>query len=50
MDCFVLPMERFEKLYGFYPKYSVADAGYVSYNHDLYCEQHGVKKYMKFTM
>ena len=50
MDCFVPLMEKFRGLYGFYPEYPVADAGYGSYNNYLYCEAHGMKKYMKFTM
>lgn len=32
MDCFVPLMEQFRDIYGFYPKYPVADAGYGSYN------------------
>lgn len=50
MDCFVPLMEKFHKLYGQYPQYPVADAGYGSYNNYLYCEEHGMGKYMKFTM
>ena len=50
MDCFIPLMERFYRTYGFYPKYPVADAGYGSYNNYLYCEQHGMEKYMKFPM
>ena len=50
MDCFIPLMEKFKKLYGSYPKYPVADAGYGSYNNYLYCEEHGMEKYMKFTM
>lgn len=50
MDCFVPLMETFNKHYGFYPRYPVADAGYGSYNNYIYCEQHGMEKYMKFTM
>ena len=50
MDCFQPLMEKFHKLYGIYPEYPVADAGYGSYNNYLYCEEHGMKKYMKFTM
>lgn len=50
MDCFVPLMEQFHKLYGFYPKYPVADAGYGSYNNYIYCEKHGMEKYMKFPM
>jgi transposase len=50
MDCFVPLIEQFHKLYGFYPKYPVADAGYGSYNNYIYCEQKGMEKYMKFPM
>jgi len=49
-DCFVPLMEKFNTIYGHYPKYPVADAGYGSYNNYLYCEEHGMEKYMKFTM
>ena len=50
MECFVPLMEKFNSTYGHYPKYPVADAGYGSYNNYLYCEEHGMEKYMKFTM
>ena len=50
MDCFVPLMEKFRGMYGHYPKYPVADAGYGSYNNYLYCQEHGMEKYMKFTM
>lgn len=50
MDCFIPLMEKFHKTYGFYPKYPIADAGYGSYNNYIYCEQHGMEKYMKFPM
>ena len=50
MDCFVPLMEKFNSMYGKYPKYPVADAGYGSYNNYIYCEEHGMEKYMKFTM
>lgn len=50
MDCFVPLMEQFYARYGFYPKYPVADAGYGSYNNYLYCQEHGMEKYMKFPM
>lgn len=49
MECFVPLMEKFNKTYGHYPKYPVADAGYGSYNNYIYCEKHGMEKYMKFT-
>ena len=48
MDCFIPLMEKFRELYGFYPKYPVADAGYGSFNNYIYCEEHGMEKYMKF--
>ena len=50
MDCFQPLMEGFRKCYGFYPLYPVADAGYGSFNNYLYCQEHGMEKYMKFTM
>ena len=50
MDCFIPLMEKFHSQYGIYPQYPVADAGYGSYNNYLYCEEHGMEKYMKFTM
>ena len=50
MDCFVPLMEKFKKYYGFYPKYPIADAGYGSLNNYIYCQEHGMEKYMKFTM
>lgn len=50
MECFVPLMEKFNATYGHYPKYPVADAGYGSYNNYLYCKEHGMEKYMKFTM
>lgn len=50
MDCFIPLMEEFKRAYGFYPEYPTADAGYGSYNNYLYCEQHNMKKYMKFPM
>lgn len=49
-DCFVPLMEKFNDEYGKYPKYPVADAGYGSFNNYLYCEEHGMEKFMKFTM
>ena len=50
MDCFIPLMEKFHKTYEFYPQYPVADAGYGSYNNYLFCQQKGMKKFMKFTM
>ena len=50
MDCFQPLMDGFKNRYGFYPQYPVADAGYGSFNNYLYCQQHGMEKYMKFPM
>ena len=50
MDCFKPLMEKFNNIYSKYPEYPIADAGYGSFNNYLYCEEHGMKKYMKFTM
>ena len=50
MDCFVPLIEKFHRYYGHYPKYPVADAGYGSYNNYIYCQEHGMEKYMKFPM
>lgn len=50
MDCFQPLMERFHRQYGHYPEYPVGDAGYGGYNNYLFCEEHGMKKYMKFPM
>lgn len=50
MDCFVPLMEKFYEMYGFYPKFPIADAGYGSFNNYLYCLEHGMEKYMKFPM
>ena len=50
MDCFQPLMERFYHHYGFYPEYPVGDAGYGGYNNYLFCEEQGMKKYMKFPM
>lgn len=50
MECFVPLMEKFHEFYGHYPKYPVADAGYGSFNNYIYCQEHGMEKYMKFPM
>lgn len=50
VECFAPLMDKFNEIYGHYPKYPVADAGYGSYNNYLYCEKHGMEKFMKFPM
>ena len=44
MDCFVPLLDKFKEIYGFYPKYPVADAGYGSYNNYIFCKQNGMEK------
>ena len=48
MDCFQPLMEKFYAQYGFFPQYPIADAGYGSFNNYLFCEEHGMEKFMKF--
>ncbi len=48
-SCFVPLMNKYDSMYGFYPKYPVADAGYGTYNNYLFCEEKGMEKYMKFS-
>ncbi len=49
-DCFQPLMQSFYDRYKIWPEYPVGDAGYGSYNNYLFCEEHGMKKYMKFSM
>ncbi|MDO5556607.1 MAG: transposase [Clostridia bacterium] len=49
-DCFIPLMEKYNMYYGKYPKYPIADAAYGSFNNYIYCEKHGMEKFMKFTM
>lgn len=43
-------MERNHELYGFYPRYPVADAGYGGYDNYLYNIGHGIELVQKFSM
>ena len=49
-DCFQPLIEEFKRRNHKYPKYPVADAGYGNLNNYLYCQEHGMEKYMKFPM
>ena len=49
-DCFQPLIEEFKRRYHKYPKYPVADAGYGNLNNYLYCQEHGMEKYMKVPM
>ena len=46
MNCFEPLMEKFKSIYGFYPKYPTAGAGYGSYNNYIYCQEHSIEKFM----
>ena len=46
MNCFEPLMEKFKSIYGFYPKYPTAGAGYGSYNNYIYCQEHSIEKSM----
>ena len=46
MNCFKPLMEKFKSIYGFYPKYPTAGAGYGSYNNYIYCQEHSIEKSM----
>ena len=50
MDCFIPLMNKFHDIYGFYPKYPVADAGYGSFKKYIFFEENGVGKNMKIPM
>ena len=43
MNCFKPLMEKFKSIYGFYPKYPTAGAGYGSYNNYIYCQEHSIE-------
>lgn len=43
-------MERFNRLYGYYPKDPVADAGYGGYDNYLFNIRHGIDLVQKFPM
>ena len=47
--CYHLIVMKRER-YRIYPRYPAADAGYGSYNNYLYCQEHGMEKFMKFIM
>ncbi len=50
MDCFQPMCKEFEKRYGYYPRYPLADAGYGCLNNYLFCREHGMELFMKFPM
>ena len=51
MECFKPLIEKFNQIYEKYPEYPAARRRIRRVlNNYLYCEEHGMKKYMKFTM
>ena len=43
-------LEGFHKMYNYYPKYPVADAGYGSFENYKYCQEHGMELVQKYAM
>lgn len=53
-DCNDLPayipfMEKYYRMYGKYPEKTPADAGYGSYDNYMYCREHEIELYMKYS-
>lgn len=47
--CFIPLMEKYNNIFGNYPKNAVADAGYGNLETYNFCEIHNIGKYMKFS-
>lgn len=47
--CFIPLMDKYKKIFGYYPKNAVADAGYGNLETYSYCERNGIGKHMKFA-
>lgn len=47
---FIPFLESFYTMYGYYPKYPVADAGYGSFENYKYCIEHQMELVQKYTM
>lgn len=43
-------LEAYHRMYGFYPKYPVADAGYGSFENYKYCLEHNMELVQKYGM
>ena len=48
--CFIPLMEKYRKIFGEYPKYPVADAGYGNLETYRYCENNNIEMYMKYPL
>lgn len=49
VDCFIPLMLKYYKQYGVYARYPIADAGYGSFNNYIFCKEHNMELYMKFS-
>src|SRR5690554_132180 len=47
---FIPFLNHYDSLYGFYPKYPVADAGYGSFDNYKFCFENGIGLYQKYSM
>jgi transposase len=47
---FIPFLNHFDSLYGFYPKYPTADAGYGSFDNYKFCSENDIELYQKYTM
>src|SRR5690554_4958203 len=47
---FIPFLNHYDSLYGFYPKYPVADAGYGSFDNYKFCNANGIELYQKYSM
>lgn len=47
---FISFLNHFDSLYGFYPLYPVADAGYGSFNNYKFCYENNIGLYQKYPM
>ena len=48
--CFIPLMEKYRKIFGRYPNYPVADAGYGNLETYRYCERNRIEMFMKFPL
>ncbi|MFY9421536.1 MAG: IS1182 family transposase [Bacilli bacterium] len=47
---FIPFLNHFDSLYGFYPKYPVADAGYGSFDNYRFCMENNIELFQKYSM
>lgn len=49
-NTFIPTLNKFKELYGYYPKYPVADSGYGSYNNYKFLKDNDMELYTKYSM